>query len=589
MPDEKSALMVQWANALTAAPFIRWVNLPFQAFAGAKHVQDPTGVVHSAHSDVQPSEPKARIFISYSRKDMFFVDRLESALKAREFEPLIDRTEICAFEDWWKRIEVLIGRADTIVFVLSLDAVASEVTLKEVAYAASLNKRFAPIVCRRVKDSAVPEPLRRLNFIFFDDPARFEANADALAEALETDIGWVRQHTEYGEAARRWSAAGRSGGLLLRSPALEVAEHWIMSRPRRGPQPTNEIQAFVAESRQGARAAQRRRRLLEALIYTLLIGIIAGLVGWINQAYVKERWNWYTTMRPYRVTNFDPHVLKPEREWALKPKDVFQECAKDCPEMIVVPAGEFMMGSPATEKDREDSEGPQHKVVIATPFAVSKFEVTFADWDACVSVGGCPQASDSGFGRGSRPVINVTWDDAQQYVAWFSEMTGQRYRLLSEAEWEYATRAGTTTAYWWGNEIGTGNANCVGCGSKWDKQQTSPVGSFQPNRFGLYDMAGNVWQWLQDCYHDNYTDAPKDGSVWRIGTCNYRVVRAGSWIDKLVYLRSAGRSWFGPDNRVNNLGFRVARTLGRRVDVALVVDVSSARRAQQPGIKRTDL
>jgi formylglycine-generating enzyme required for sulfatase activity len=221
-----------------------------------------------------------------------------------------------------------------------------------------------------------------------------------------------------GEAARRWSAAGRSGGLLLRSPALEVAEHWIMSRPRRGPQPTKEIQAFVAESRQGARAAQRRRRLLEALIYTLLIGIIAGLVGWINQAYVKERWNWYMTMRPYKVTNFDPHVLKPEREWALKPKDVFQECAKDCPEMIVVPAGEFMMGSPATEKDREDSEGPQHKVVIATPFAVSKFEVTFADWDACVSVGGCPQASDSGFGRESRPVINVTWDLERSCARW---------------------------------------------------------------------------------------------------------------------------------------------------------------------------
>jgi formylglycine-generating enzyme required for sulfatase activity len=157
----------------------------------------------------------------------------------------------------------------------------------------------------------------------------------------------------------------------------------------------------------------------------------------------------------------------------------------------------------------------------------------------------------------------VTWDDAQQYVAWLSEMTGQRYRLPSEAEWEYAARAGTTTAYWWGDEVGTGNANCIGCGSNWDKQRTSPVGSFKPNAFALYDMSGNVWHWLQDCYHDNYTNAPNDGSVWTGGACNYRVVRGGSWIDKPVYVRSAGRSWFASDNRVNNLGFRVARTLGR--------------------------
>jgi hypothetical protein len=139
-------------------------------------------------------EPKARIFISYSRKDMAFADRLEAALKARGFEPLIDRTEIYAFEDWWKRIEGLIGKADTIVFVLSPDAVASEVALKEVTHAASLNKRFAPIVCRRVEDRTIPEALQRLNFIFFDDPARFDVAADQLAEALQTDIGWVAAH-----------------------------------------------------------------------------------------------------------------------------------------------------------------------------------------------------------------------------------------------------------------------------------------------------------------------------------------------------------------------------------------------------------
>src|SRR6266851_6339953 len=163
---------------------------------------------------------RAKVFISYSRKDLAFADRLEAALKERRFEPLIDRTEIYAFEEWWKRIEALIARADTIVFVLSPDSVASEVALKEVAFAASLNKRFAPIVCRRVDDKAVPEALARLNFVFFEDDARFEESADRLADALNTDISWIRQHTEFGEQARRWASAGRPGGLLLRSPAL---------------------------------------------------------------------------------------------------------------------------------------------------------------------------------------------------------------------------------------------------------------------------------------------------------------------------------------------------------------------------------
>jgi len=507
------------------------------------------------------AEPTARIFISYSRKDMPFADRLEAALKSRGFETLIDRTEIYAFEDWWKRIQALIGRADTIVFVLSPDAVASDVALKEVGHAATLNKRFAPIVCRQVEIGAVPEEVRRLNFIFFDDPARFEASADQLAQALQTDIGWIRQHTEYGEAARRWSAAGRPGGLLLRSPALDLAEHWIASRPRGAPAPSEETQAFVAESRQGARSAQRLRRLVQIVIYTLLLGIIAGLVGWINQAYIKEQINWYWTMRPYRVANVDSYVLKPEAERALKPLASFRECAKDCPEMIVIPAGGFTMGSPATEQGRFTNEGPQHEVTIAKPFAVSKFDVTFADWDACVSVGGCPQVTDGGMGRDTKPVINLNWDEVQQYVAWLSKMTGQPYRLLTETEWEYAARAGSTTAYYWGVEIGMGNANCNACGSKWDKQQTSPVGSFAANQFGLYDMTGNVWQWVQDCSHGDYNGAPTDGSPWTSGDCSRRVVRGGSWVNNPQLLRAADRAWFPTDYRDLGLGFRVGRTL----------------------------
>jgi formylglycine-generating enzyme required for sulfatase activity len=188
----------------------------------------------------------------------------------------------------------------------------------------------------------------------------------------------------------------------------------------------------------------------------MLVGAsILGVIAWINQSFRKEQWNWYSNVKPYRRANFENHVLTAARERALKAGDPFRECDKDCPWMIVVPAGKFMMGSPETEAGRLAHEGPQHSVTIARPFAVSMFLVTFADWDACVAVGVCPReggAVDAGWGRGTRPVINVSWEHAQAYVKWLSEMTGKQYQLLSEAEWEYAARAGTTTPFYWGDD-----------------------------------------------------------------------------------------------------------------------------------------
>lgn len=268
-------------------------------------------------------------------------------------------------------------------------------------------------------------------------------------------------------------------------------------------------------------------------------------------------------------------LLSPERERALKPKDIFKECDK-CPEMVVAPAGSFTMGSPAGDQARDIDEGPQHSVTIAKPFAVGRFAVTFDEWDACVADGGCNgyRPQDLGWGRNRRPVINVSWDDATAYAAWLSRKTGKPYRLLTEAEWEYAARAGSTTAYYWGDAIGKGNANCaplgkLECGSIWDNKQTAPVGSFAANAFGLYDMAGNVWQWVQDCYHDNYNGAPTDGSAWTAGNCYgtleeqdlQRVIRGGSWISGPLNLRSAGRFRNTFNSAGNLLGFRVGRTL----------------------------
>ena len=234
-----------------------------------------------------------------------------------------------------------------------------------------------------------------------------------------------------------------------------------------------------------------------------------------------------------------------------------RDCA-ECPEMVVVPSGEFMMGSPSGEQYRYDSEGPVHRVTMSEPFAVGVYEVTFDEWDACRRGGGCShKPHDSGWGRGNRPVIDVSWEDAQEYVGWLSRKTEAGYRLLSEAEWEYLARAGTTTAYHFGGSISPNQANYGH-----NEGKTVPVGSYPANGFGLHDVHGNVWEWVEDCWHDSYRSAPTDGSVWTSGgDCWLRVLRGGSWTSNPGYLRSADRNKYPATNRNINGGFRVARTL----------------------------
>ena len=240
--------------------------------------------------------------------------------------------------------------------------------------------------------------------------------------------------------------------------------------------------------------------------------------------------------------------------------DSFRDCT-ECPEMVVLGSGSYRMGS----ADGNERELPVHAVTIGAPFALGKYEVTFEEWDACVRGGGCPRgegvAADRGWGRGRRPVIRVSWDDAQRYVRWLSGKTGKSYRLPSESEWEYAARSGTDTAYSWGDGIGRNRANCRGCGSRWDDKQTAPVGSFGSNGWGLHDMHGNVFEWVEDCWNVNYKGAPRDGSAWRSGECSVRVLRGGSWFSVPSNLRAAIRFWVTTGNRNNGVGFRVAQTL----------------------------
>ncbi len=250
-----------------------------------------------------------------------------------------------------------------------------------------------------------------------------------------------------------------------------------------------------------------------------------------------------------------------------QPGETFRDCPT-CPQLVVVPAGSYQMGSPASEEDRIDNEGPVHRVTIAQPFAVGVYEVTFAEWAACVSGGGCGhRPGDKGWGRGQRPVINVNWEDAQAYVQWLSNQTGQSYRLLSEAEWEYVARAGTTTPFHFGRTIHPSQANyngdyTYGEGQRGQyRERTIPVGSFRPNAFGLYDVHGNVWEWVQDCWNESYAGAPSDGRAWTTGDCRRRVLRGGSWHYLPWVLRSAKRLRYTADARYSDLGFRVLRSL----------------------------
>jgi formylglycine-generating enzyme required for sulfatase activity len=278
-------------------------------------------------------------------------------------------------------------------------------------------------------------------------------------------------------------------------------------------------------------------------------------------------------------------------QWAkAATPDEFTDCAGAtwCPQMVVIPSGEFLMGSPLSEKGRFDDESPQRRVKVRS-FAVSKYDVTRAQYAQFVAMThrpvakGCvilvatkkPSWQDPGFAQGDdHPVVCVTWGDAQDYARWLSERTGKKYRLPSEAEWEYAARAGSKGAFPWGDKPSHEYANYgadtpytpfVSGRDKW--LYTSPVGSFPPNAFGLYDMHGNVSQWVQDCHADSYAKLPTDGSAFDPAGCKVRVARGGLWGDRADIMRSAARNYAPPDEqttiadyRSSGFGFRVART-----------------------------
>jgi formylglycine-generating enzyme required for sulfatase activity len=226
-----------------------------------------------------------------------------------------------------------------------------------------------------------------------------------------------------------------------------------------------------------------------------------------------------------------------------------------CPTLVYLFPGSFVMGSDSGDP----SEQPAHHVALGAPFAIGKYEVTVAEWNACVEAGACQRVGQHANPPPKAPIRDVSWDDAQQYVKWLRTSSGKPYRLPSEAEWEYAARGGTSTRYWWGDEMATGKANCKDCGPPWRSEGPADAGSFAANPNGLHDMNGSVWEWVDDCWHSSFKGTPADGKAWNEPNCSVRVIRGGSWREPAPYRASSTRSRDDAGVRHSQNGFRVAR------------------------------
>jgi formylglycine-generating enzyme required for sulfatase activity len=393
---------------------------------------------------------------------------------------------------------------------------------------------------------------------------------------LVEDAGLLSVLDGIKRASRDWAANGKTSAWLAHGTQRLIAAQRLQARHDLAAKLEPTDKDYIAACQMAERVAQKKARRAKVLVGTLAACVIAvvgfSYAGILNQSYLKIQLRkltdihvpWMKSLLKIRDRNiagiYIPTALTAEEEQALKPAGRFHECAS-CPEMVVIPAGNFEMGS----GDGRDNERWTHRVTISKQYAVSRFSITFDEWDGCVAHGGCTyRPSDEGWGRGRRPVINVSLHHLKEYVAWLSKQTGNTYRLLSEAEWEYAARADSKSRYPWGNDIGKRNANCNGCESPWDNNQTAPVGEFKPNNFGLFDMQGNVWQWVEDCYHESYEGAPADGRAWTTDCKdeNHRVLRGGSWRSSPDDLTSSYRYGYTIGFRpLFNIGFRIARTL----------------------------
>lgn len=507
-------------------------------------------------SPQSPCATKPKVFISYARADgSVLAQQLVTGLNLAGFEAFLDKHDIEKGEDWEERLKGLILGADTVVFIISPSSIRSERCGWEVERTLELGKRLIPVHWIPVPETDVPIALKRLNYTFFDQGGPFEKPLTELIDALRKDVPWIRIHTRIGENASRWKAAAdgkKASDLLLRGSELADALDWRQRRKDDAPAITQLQLDFLDASIFAERIARRRSRQLFFSMAGLGLLLVVLSLGWWKQKPLFDAYRWNFVLKPSVLTR-DQEAMA-----AVKPGLEFAECAQRCPTLIVLPTQGFSMGS--RQEIGERREHPQHRVEITRPLAVAKFELTFDEWEACVGFGDCSKAGAGEWGGGRRPVIHVSWQDAHRYVAWLSRLTGKNYRLLSEAEWEYAARAGTNTHFSFGDDDSllrqhawfTANAD----------EKTHPVGGLMPNPWGLYDLHGNVAEWVEDCYHEDYRGAPSDGKPWVDGNCERRVVRGGAFIYPAKALRSAARDWLEFDDRLKDyVGFRIARDL----------------------------
>jgi formylglycine-generating enzyme required for sulfatase activity len=556
----------------------------------------------------------ADIFVSYSRADRDTVANIVAALEAEGWAVWWD-TRLRAGEQWDEVIEREINAARCVVVVWS----PLSVTRYWVKVEANFGLSRGILVPISIEGAEPP-----LAFTLIQSANLTGWDGGAQAPALRRTVEDIREKLRRapGPASAEYARAPSAG---TEAPAASpsqaahnhAAEDWKLIEHSTDPR---DFRAFIAEHKSGLlvrkaqhkledladealAAAGRDKGALERFLKTHSDSVHADAVRAKLAEFAAEeqrkrdeaarfeaRWNEKRKRQElearYRAEGrirVAPAIARPAGlEWFL-PGAGKAESFKDAdfaPEMVVVPAGKFTMGTTDSEiarltKEYGDyfkDEAPQHEVTIPQPFAIGRYAVTFDEWEAAQKdkdwqriTGRAPYSpDDQGWGKGRRPAVDVCWDDAQAYVKWLSEKTGKGYWLPSEAEWEYACRAGTRTAFWWGDTISTAQANYDGNHTYWGgqkgeyRQKTVPVDSFEPNPWGLYQVHGNVWDWVEDCWHKDYHNAPSDGSAWTSGDCTYRVLRGGSWnIDPLL-LRAARRGGYSPGTRYGNVGFRVA-------------------------------
>ena len=362
-----------------------------------------------------------------------------------------------------------------------------------------------------------------------------EVSHEALIRHWSRLRDWLNQDREFLLWRDRLRYACKED-MLLEGQRLADARRWLKTRG--GELPEKE-RSFIRRS-----VRLGRVRFFRGLAYVAVPLLIFGIyVWWINLNYLSLKTGLFVLLAWSCVYTLQPTMVQ------IPPADNWKNESMHS----------FMMGSGNEDPDASENEKPPHRVKFKKPFYLSQHEVTFDQYDVFVKLTGHGRPGDEGWGRGNRPVINVSWKDATAYAEWLSKQTGKRYRLPTEAEWEYAARGNKQpqTRYPWGDEIGSNKANCRDCGSQWDGKKTAPAGTFVANNFGLYDMVGNVWEWTCSSYKKNYDGSEKKCA--KKGDTSQRVVRGGSWYDLPGYVRSAYRTRTNPDYRINYLGFRLAQ------------------------------